>query len=173
LRFVPKVYESGNYLQVGERKYLLQIIETDASVFKGSLRQGTITLTLFQNADPRERNKAIKTILSRLVAKDFLPYITQKVTEINAQYFKKEIKAVRLKYNHSNWGSCSTDRNINLSTRLLFAPNPVIDYVIVHELAHLYEMNHSDRFWQIVQSVMPEYQKCEKWLKKNGNLCEF
>ena len=171
--FVPKVYESGNYLQVGERKYLLQIIETDASVFKGSLRQGTITLTLFQNADPRERNKAIKTILSRLVAKDFLPYITQKVTEINAQYFKKEIKAVRLKYNHSNWGSCSTDRNINLSTRLLFAPNPVIDYVIVHELAHLYEMNHSDRFWQIVQSVMPEYQKCEKWLKKNGNLCEF
>lgn len=173
LRFVPKVYESGNYLQVGERKYLLQIIETDASVFKGSLRQGTITLTLFQNADPRERIKAIKTILSRLVAKDFLPYITQKVTEINAQYFKKEIKAVRLKYNHSNWGSCSTDRNINLSTRLLFAPNPVIDYVIVHELAHLYEMNHSDRFWQIVQSVMPEYQKCEKWLKKNGNLCEF
>ena len=108
-----------------------------------------------------------------MVAKDFLPYITQKVTEINAQYFKKEIKAVRLKYNHSNWGSCSTDRNINLSTRLLFAPNPVIDYVIVHELAHLYEMNHSDRFWQIVQSVMPEYQKCEKWLKKNGNLCEF
>ncbi len=91
LRYIPKVYNSGDYLQVGERKYLLQIIETEDSVFKGSLRLGTITLTLFQNADPRERNKAIKTILSRLVAKDFLPYITQKVTEINAQYFKKEI----------------------------------------------------------------------------------
>ena len=59
------------------------------------------------------------------------------------------IKGIFLKYNHSNWGSCSHNGNINLSTRLLFAPEAVQDYVIVHELAHLVEPNHSDRFWAL------------------------
>jgi predicted metal-dependent hydrolase len=66
-------------------------------------------------------------------------------------YFQKPIKSVNLKYNLSNWGSCSTKGNINLSTRLLFAPDDVIDYVIIHELAHLLEMNHSPHFWAIVK----------------------
>jgi predicted metal-dependent hydrolase len=78
-----------------------------------------------------------------------------------------------LKYNQTNWGSCSTRGNINLSTRLLFAPDDVIDYVIIHELAHLLEMNHSNRFWNIVKKAMPEYREKEVWLKKNGHLCDF
>jgi len=63
--------------------------------------------------------------------------------------------------------------NINLSTRLLFAPPPVIDYVIIHELTHLIEMNHSSKFWNIVKSIMPDYKQKEKWLKKNGKFCDF
>ena len=62
---------------------------------------------------------------------------------------------------------------MNLSTRLLFAPKDVIDYVIIHELAHLYEMNHSKKFWNIVSQVMPNYKEKEKWLSKNGRLCDF
>ncbi|MDV7393186.1 M48 family metallopeptidase, partial [Arthrospira platensis SPKY1] len=77
------------------------------------------------------------------------------------------------KYNSSNWGSCSSGRNINLSTRLLFAPPAVQDYVIIHELAHLVELNHSDRFWKLVSEIMPDYEEKEKWLKEYGHLCEF
>jgi predicted metal-dependent hydrolase len=80
---------------------------------------------------------------------------------------------VRLKYLHSRWGSCSSSSNINLSTRLLFAPEGVIDYVIIHELAHLQELNHSPRFWRLVAEAMPDYQLKEKWLKDNGHLCDF
>ncbi|MCB0682671.1 MAG: M48 family metallopeptidase, partial [Saprospiraceae bacterium] len=64
-------------------------------------------------------------------------------------------------------------RNINLSTRLLFAPPKVIDYVIIHELAHLVEMNHSRRFWDLVAAAMPDYEEQEKWLKKFGHRCDF
>jgi len=69
--------------------------------------------------------------------------------------------------------SCSSKSNINLSTRLLFAPSDVIDYVIVHELTHLIEMNHSQKFWNLVKSVMPNYKQKEKWLKEYGKLCDF
>ncbi|HRI62460.1 MAG TPA: M48 family metallopeptidase, partial [Saprospiraceae bacterium] len=83
------------------------------------------------------------------------------------------IKSVNLKYNHSNWGSCSAHNNVNLSTRLLFAPQDVQDYVILHELAHLVELNHSDRFWSLVQGYMPDYREKEKWLKLNRSKCDF
>ncbi|MBK8622242.1 MAG: M48 family metallopeptidase [Saprospiraceae bacterium] len=54
--------------------------------------------------------------------------------------------------------SCSEDRNLNFSVRLFFAPPDVRDYVIVHELAHLPEMNHSPKFWNIVEKIMPDYE---------------
>ena len=102
-----------------------------------------------------------------------MPEITRRVIELNRKHFQKPVKGVRLKYNHSNWGSCSRSGNINLSTRLLFAPPDVIDYVIVHELAHLVELNHSPRFWNIVEKAVPDYRDKEKWLKENRNLCDF
>lgn len=93
--------------------------------------------------------------------------------ELNQIHFQKDFKSVNLKYNSSNWGSCSTRGNINLSTRLLFAPDTVIDYVIIHELTHLIEMNHSPKFWQLVKGAMPDYKEKEKWLKVNGSQCDF
>jgi len=118
-------------------------------------------------------NKSIRHLLSRVIANDFLPEIEQRVYELNQKYFQKNIKRVYLKYNKSNWGSCSSKGNINLSTRLLFAPSQVIDYVIIHELSHLIEMNHSPRFWKIVRDIMPNYEEQEKWLKVNGAKCDF
>jgi len=68
------------------------------------------------------------------------------------------------------WGSCSPDNSLNFSWRLIMAPLPVIDYVVVHELAHTLEKNHSKNFWSIVKMLMPNYKKQETWLKENGHL---
>jgi len=114
-----------------------------------------------------------KTLLSRIVAQDFLPEITSKVAAINARFIRKPVRQVRLSYQHSKWGSCTSNGNINLSTRLLFAPDDVIEYVILHELAHLIEMNHSPRFWEIVRKAMPAFKDQERWLKENGPNCDF
>ena len=67
----------------------------------------------------------------------------------------------------------TSKRNINLSSRLLFAPRDVLDYVIIHELSHLKEMNHSPRFWKIVENVMPNYLEKERWLTNFGNTLRF
>ena len=65
----------------------------------------------------------------------------------------------------SRWGSCNSKREIRLNWRLIQAPPHIINYVICHELAHLKEMNHSNRFWEEVEKVLPEYRSSEKELK--------
>lgn len=170
-RYVPTRYHHGSELIVGTRTYRLSIETSDRKTHGGRLQDGTIHLQLSAQ-DPRPE-KAVRTLLSRVIAQDFLPAITARVHALNRQHFQRPINTVRLKYNTSNWGSCSNDGNINLSTRLLFAPPVVIDYVIIHELAHLIELNHSPRFWALVEKAMPTYRQCEKWLDRQGRSCDF
>ncbi len=68
----------------------------------------------------------------------------------------------------SRWGSCSTGKNLNFSWRLILMPIEVMDYVVVHELAHLKQMNHSKDFWAEVEKVLPNYKEHRQWLKENG-----
>ena len=80
-----------------------------------------------------------------------------------------EIFISNLKY---RWGSCTPKNNLNYNWRLIKAPVSVIDYVIVHELAHLLEPNHTRRFWTIISVQLPHYLKAKEWLKSNGGLLE-
>lgn len=75
---------------------------------------------------------------------------------------------IRVKDLKSRWGSCSSRKNLNFNWRLLFAPPEVLEYVVIHELCHLKEMNHSQRFWTLVANEMPDYKVHDKWLSKNG-----
>lgn len=166
-------YSSGQSLKVGARTYHLDIQEANRKTAQGKIIDQIIHLTLPRGISVPVREKTLKTLLSRCVAADFLPQITQRVHQLNRHHFNQPIREVRLKYNHSNWGSCSNKGNINLSTRLLFAPEVVIDYVIIHELAHRLEFNHSPRFWRIVQEAMPNYREQEAWLKQHYDTCDF
>jgi predicted metal-dependent hydrolase len=69
----------------------------------------------------------------------------------------------------SRWGSCSQDRTLSYSWRLVLAPPFVLDYLAAHEVAHCRELNHSPRFWKIVDELMPERRRAEAWLKSHGN----
>ncbi len=77
---------------------------------------------------------------------------------------------VRISNAKKRWGSCSSKGVVSITWRLVFAPQEVLDYVIVHELIHLNHMNHSKRFWLEVQKVIPDYKKHKKWLKSNDHL---
>lgn len=68
------------------------------------------------------------------------------------------------------WGSCSRKGNLNFNCMLMKSPERVLDYVVVHELCHRIEMNHSKRFWALVESVIPDYKRCRKWLKDEGSM---
>jgi predicted metal-dependent hydrolase len=75
---------------------------------------------------------------------------------------------ITIRNQRSKWGSCSSKGNLNFNCLLMLAPPEVIDSVVVHELCHRKEMNHSDRFYAEVLRVFPDYHKWDKWLKENG-----
>ena len=171
--YTEKVYRTGDVLEVGGRRYTLQVNIEARGTHTAKLNGNVISLQISDRANPLQRMKAIKSLMSRVVAGDFYPEIRRRVLDMNDRTFRQPLQSVNLKYNHSNWGSCSAKNNVNLSTRLLFAPPDVQDYVILHELAHLVELNHSDRFWALVAQHMPDYKLKERWLKKNRHLCDF
>ena len=76
---------------------------------------------------------------------------------------------IRITSAQTRWGSCSGENNLAFSFRLIMAPQAVIDYVIVHELMHIKQKNHSSQFWKLIETVMPEYKLHRHWLKENGN----
>jgi predicted metal-dependent hydrolase len=81
-----------------------------------------------------------------------------------------EVKHVTVRNQRSRWGSCSANGTISLNWRLVQTPDLVRDYIVYHELMHLLEMNHSDRFWARVEEVCPNWREAEHWIKRNGSL---
>ena len=76
---------------------------------------------------------------------------------------------ISIREQKTRWGSCSSAGNLNFNWRLIFAPPAVLDYVVVHELAHRKEMNHSAAFYAIVEQVLPDYRSSQKLLRENGH----
>ena len=76
---------------------------------------------------------------------------------------------IAIRAQHTRWGSCSSKGNLNFNCLLALVPIEVLDYVVVHELCHRKELNHSDRFWNEVANILPDYKCRKKWLKDNGS----
>ena len=99
--------------------------------------------------------------------KRILPRVVKRARELGVSFGQ-----ARIVDNRYRWGSCTTRDNINLNWRLIKAPIFVIDYVIVHELAHLLEPNHTPRFWNIVRTQVPTVDRARGWLKEHGEVLE-
>ena len=95
-------------------------------------------------------------------------YIRERV-DFFSLMFKLQPGSLRITSAESRWGSCSEDNNLAFSFRLMMAKPEVIDYVVVHELMHIKEKSHSAKFWQLVESAMPQYKLHRRWLKDNNS----
>lgn len=105
----------------------------------------------------------IQAFLQRMLKQ----YLEQKTRQY-ARALNETVSTISVRALKSRYGSCSSSRRISFASKLVFAPLEVIEYVCVHEVAHLKEMNHSQRFWEIVETLMPNYKAQEQWIKLNG-----
>ncbi|MEL6959794.1 MAG: SprT family zinc-dependent metalloprotease [Pseudomonadota bacterium] len=81
----------------------------------------------------------------------------------------KSYRKITLRDTRSRWGSCSSNSDLMYSWRLIMAPPDVLDYVAAHEVAHLQHMDHSPRFWAVVEDLFPDHKACRAWLRRNGD----
>jgi predicted metal-dependent hydrolase len=107
----------------------------------------------------------LKFFLRSLLKEEILNYADEICGLLNVQY-----KKISIKDTSSRWGSCTTKGNLAFSWRLIFAPKFIVKYVVIHELCHLIEMNHSTRFWQLVRNLCPDYLFARRWLRNNSSL---
>ena len=112
-----------------------------------------------QELSPQE----IKLLTTR--AKRIIPQRVRYYADLMGVTYER----ITIRKQKSRWGSCSSKGNLNFNCLLMKTPEEIIDYVVVHELCHLKEMNHSDRFWAEVEKVLPDYRDRRRWLKDHGN----
>jgi len=117
--------------------------------------------------DPKDED-AVRAALKTVLAQRALERIRQRL-EVYAPRIGGEFGRVAVRDQRSRWGSCSSKHNLNFNWKLIMAPPQVLDYVLIHELCHLHEFNHSARFWKLVSVQMPEYEAWKKWLKIHGD----
>ena len=172
-RFRTVQFKNGDRILIMRDTFVLNLDETDQKTSSASLTKNDISLSLNSGLPPVERHKAIQVLIHKLLCKQYLNFMKLRVQELNERYLQQPYGKVVLKYIHSKWGSCSAQGDIVLSSKLLLCPAWVRDYVIVHELAHLVELNHSQDFWDIVKSAIPDYDKAEKWLNNEGTAVEI
>lgn len=116
---------------------------------------------------PRNSEESLKEVLSKWVKERALLLFSRRV-----EYFAAKIGAkwgsIQVKNQKTRWGSCSWNGKLAFNWRLLFAPPEVLDYVVIHEVAHLKYHDHSKRFWKLVEATCPAYEKHRNWLNTNG-----
>jgi len=166
-------YIDGMEIIVLGIRHIVTITLTQYNRNSCKIQDGEINFRVYNEYSLNERNKIIGKMLSKSLAKVKYMEVFNRANELNQMYFGKIIGKITLKNTSSRWGSCSSKGNINLSTRLFFAPKEVLDYVIIHELSHLIEHNHSRNFWNYVARTMPDYKEKIKWLKLYGHNCNF
>ena len=131
-----------------------------------------------------KEDEAIKKVEARVNTSNSLNHLTVEDVQELAKQAKKIIPLrvayyadilgvnygrIAIRSQKTRWGSCSAKGNLNFNCLLMLVPEEIMDYVVVHELCHLIELNHSSSFWSEVERILPDYKERRKWLKKNGS----
>lgn len=157
-----KRYDDGLYIYYLGQKYKVDIVK---DVINNAIVSPSLNKITFHLKNKKNYKKYIKEwYLSQtsMVINERIKIFSRL---LNVKYSK-----IKIKDNSTRWGSCSNKGRLNFSLYLIAFPIDIIDYVVVHELAHLKEFNHSKKFWEIVSNIDPCYKEKTSYLKKYANL---
>jgi predicted metal-dependent hydrolase len=165
-KFPPKKYQPGETFPFLGALKKLALIEEDS---RPRARIEKDQLVLRGRPTTMEEREALISKFYRNCGRKYL--------RSRAEFYAKEMKLspqkLSFRSQSSRWGSCSSQGNISLNWRLMAAPSPVLDYVVVHEIAHLRHYNHSRAFWDLVAEFSPGYKQNKLWLAENQWALDF
>jgi predicted metal-dependent hydrolase len=166
-KYEDRLHPPGKEVVSGEsapflgRDYRIEVTETDSGDVEFE------QLFMVPPAQQPERREVLRDWYIGQAKEKILSRVEQHARELGVQY-----KSARIVDNRYRWGSCTVADSVNFNWRLIKAPMFVIDYVIVHELAHLIEPDHTPAFWGIIRAKTPTMEKARTWLKEHGQMLE-
>lgn len=170
-RTTEEIYQDGSSIPLGngsiELRRLVNRDPNTVKVYKKTDPCGKEILCMVSGVDnnPQLYRNAVSEWLREYARQE----LTRKV-EHYAAVMKVTVGEIRIREQKTRWGSCSSRGNLNFNWKLILMPERIQEYLVVHELAHRKEMNHSDRFWKIVENHLPDYQKRQKELRETEHL---
>ncbi len=164
---LDKEFLSGEKFQYLGRGYMLKVHPTEIKSPEATLKYGKF------NVYVPERSK---NVVREALLEWYYEHAQKKLKQRVKRYAGKvgvEPNTVKVKHQQKRWGSCTKDKDLLFNWRIIMAPMSIVDYVVVHELCHLKEKNHTDAFWRSVKSVISDYEVRKEWLRVNGPLLVF
>ena len=161
----PKEFVSGETFSYLGKNYRLKVLSGDTPSLK--LRGGYLEAKISISGSSETQEEEVKSLLMDWYRRHAQQRLEEK-TDRYAKALQVEPNSVSVKDYKSRWGSCSTKGDISYNWRIVIAPHRIVDYVVVHELCHLLEHNHSAIYWRHVERVISDFQKCREWLKQNS-----
>ena len=155
--YIRKELKNGDTIPYLGRDLKLVIQENHRNNNNVKLVRDTLLVSL------RSGNGSLNVALERWYRVQAAEMIKKKAAELSARLALR-YNRLTIRGQKTRWGSCSRKGNLSFNWKLLMSPEPVIDYVIIHELTHLKEMNHTKRFWQLVAEQCPRWRQHRKWL---------
>jgi predicted metal-dependent hydrolase len=157
-----KQYVSGEAFSYLGRNYRLKVNEGELTPIK--LSQGRLTMSAPKGSS---EPKLIKYALTSWFRRRAELKLREKIMRYSP-IVGVETNSYKVKDFQSRWGSCTPSGRVDFNWKIIMAPNRVVDYVVVHELCHLKQHDHSPKFWKLVENIMPDYAESKEWLRVHG-----
>lgn len=157
-RAPARSFEEGELFPYLGEEYEVVIEQRSSS----SVGDGTLRLAK-HHVEATSIKRALETLYRRNARQRFERRVDYFTEQMGVEHERIEVRNQRTK-----WGSCSSNGTLGLNWRLIMAPPEIVDYVVVHELAHLREQNHTNRFWRIIEERLPDYRERANWLDEHG-----
>jgi hypothetical protein len=163
----PRQYVDGESLPYLGQEYPLAFhYPTEGSRVTVKLQEAGFLIRVPVSHNGQQRLPNIRHALENWYRRTARDYLIPRVAEL-AESGDFRYQKVFIKNQKTRWGSCSENGNLNFNLRLMMAPPPAIDYIIIHELCHLCELNHSPAFWALLEQHFPDYRHWRQWFKDN------
>jgi predicted metal-dependent hydrolase len=163
----PKEYKNGESIPFKGEQKKIQIEIFSGKKIQVKFEQQVFYIYLPEDVAEESRDSLIREALIEWMKQQAATEVKNSV-EIYAEKYNLYPRFIRIKTQKSRWGSCGARNDINLNWLLILTPPKVLEYVVIHELCHIQERNHSADFWQLVEQNCPDYKQHRLWLKQNG-----
>ncbi len=175
---VEKISEKEKRIKEAEKKFLpgerfLYLGEWYPLEMQESSSQGPpLTLAFGKFILNHDHIAEARDLFCNWYKKEAREKITERV-DYYSNKFELPPEGIKITNAKSRWGSCSRENRLSFSWRMIMASVAVIDYVLIHELVHIREKNHSKKFWNYLESLLPDYRRHRQWLRENGHLLQL